>query len=350
LQRNGRCSVQRALQHDWLTTTTTNTNTGNLEQDMAVSAIPLVQQPQMEHGRTCRQPQQPTTAEMATVILSKKLEEKKSKLKNKMKQWTVKIPSTPPPHEPPWSMTTPATAAMTPESCGTMTIGDDDRAEDRCHFVNSPISIVDDPTVAAEETTTSATTRTATTRATRSSAVNEIGKKQQQQQSKRTNLDDFFLSSTNSSTTVVPDEFKALREAFDDLKSAHTDVTAKDLKAILRQRKKYTEEEVETWFDRANLVEDSRKVKFTELLTEAIHSRRRIERARVNEAFQFIDKDRQGFVTVGNLRAILGTKNSDYIEILIKEADQKRDGRIRYGAFQEVLNRWNEREESGSLL
>jgi Ca2+-binding EF-hand superfamily protein len=322
LQRNGRCSVQRALQHDWLTTTTSST-TENL-----------------------------AAAEMATVIqnnnkMKKQEKKKESKMKKKNKQMSVKIPSTPPPPDTPRSLTTPATATMTPESCGTMTRilddGDDEGEgeEEICHFVNSPISIVDDP---AGETTTT-TTRTSTTRATRSSTVNEISKKQQQ--SRRTNLDD-FLSSTSS--TVVPDEFKALREAFDDLKSAHTDVTAKDLKAILRQRKKYTEEEVETWFDRANLVEDSRKVKFTELLTEAIHSRRRVERARVAEAFQHIDKDRQGFVTVGNLRAILGTKNSDYIEILIKEADQKRDGRIRYAAFQEVLNLWNEREESVSLL
>jgi Ca2+-binding EF-hand superfamily protein len=356
LQRNGRCSVQRALQHDWLITTTTTT-TGNLAHDVAVSAIP----PPMEHRRRQQQQQLllPTAAaaEMATVIQNNsnnKKDKKESKMKkHKNKQVvSVKIPLTPPPPDTPRSLTTPATAAMTPESCGTMTrvLDDDDdgddRAEERCHFVNSPISIVDaDP---AEETTTTTTTRTFTTRATRSSTVNEMSKKQQPQQSRRTNLDD-FLSST-SSNNVVPDEFKALREAFDDLKSAHTDVTAKDLKAILRQRKKYTEEEVETWFNRANLVEDSRQVKFTELLTEAIHSRRRVERARVAEAFQHIDKDRQGFVTVGNLRAILGTKNSDYIEILIKEADQKRDGRIRYAVFQEVLNFWNEREESGSLL
>lgn len=153
-------------------------------------------------------------------------------------------------------------------------------------------------------------------------------------------LDDFL---------ATPDDFKNLREAFDDLKSANTEVTAKDLKNILRKRKNYTEEEVDAWFQ-GDKFEDISKLKFTELLSSVIQSRRRLERARVAEAFQCIDKDRQGFVTVGNLRAILGTKNSDYIEQVIKEADGSRDGRIRYEAFQEVLNRWNEREEDGSVL
>jgi len=47
---------------------------------------------------------------------------------------------------------------------------------------------------------------------------------------------------------------------------------------------------------------------------------------------------------VGNLRAVLGSDNSEYIEKMMKEADVKRDGRITYDKFKEVLERWNRTE------
>jgi Ca2+-binding EF-hand superfamily protein len=330
LQQNGPCTVQMAQNHDWFQMTTAPSSSARTKNGLVVN------------GQR-RLPPPPTTAAPAK---SKTKGSSKPIKDAKKPSWSV--PSTPPHHESAswWTTSTPATAAMTPDSCGaTTTTTTTDR---RGHFIQSPISIVDhnadntnddiemdDPAkmMAADRAMTTTPTRTV-------AAVQEI------------------LSSSTASVIVVPEEFLELRQAYDDLKSfkAHTTdnvVTAQDLKAILRERKTYTEEEVETWFCRAHLWEDtnSRQVKFTELLHEAIRSRRRVERARVAEAFSSIDKDRQGFVTVGNLRAILGMKHvlSDHMEAIIKEAaDQRRDGRIRYHAFQEVLRRWNEQETAES--
>jgi Ca2+-binding EF-hand superfamily protein len=309
LQQNGPCTVKMAQHHDWFVQTTTNHTTTTA---LFKSSPARTKTNGLVNGQR-RLPPPPTTTTK---------NKGSSNQPKKAKKPSLFVPSTPPPphQESAWwtTNTTPATAAMTPESCGgTATTTTTDRGQ----FVPSPISIVDH----------------------NNNDTND-----------NIDMQDVY------DPIVVPEEFLELRQAYDDLKSskAHTTdnvVTAQDLKTILRERKTYTEEEVETWFGRAHLWEDSnsRQVKFTALLHEAIRSRRRIERARVAEAFMSIDKDRQGFVTVGNLRAILGTKHvlSDHMEAIIKEAaDQRRDGRIRYHEFQEVLRRWNEQEtteESG---
>jgi Ca2+-binding EF-hand superfamily protein len=306
LQQNGPCTVQMAQNHDWFQMTTAPSSSARTKNGLVVN------------GQR-RLPPPPTTAAPAK---SKTKGSSKPIKDAKKPSWSVPfVPSTPPPpHQESakwWTTnTTPATAAMTPDSScgGTATSTTTDRGQ----FVPSPISIVD-----------------------HNNDTND-----------NIDMQDVY------DPIVVPEEFLELRQAYDDLKSskAHTTdnvVTAQDLKTILRERKTYTEEEVETWFRGAHLWEDSnsRQVKFTALLHEAIRSRRRVERARVVEAFMSIDKDRQGFVTVGNLRAILGTKHvlSDHMETIIKEAaDQRRDGRIRYHEFQDVLQRWNEQETAES--
>ena len=45
-------------------------------------------------------------------------------------------------------------------------------------------------------------------------------------------------------------------------------------------------------------------------------------------------------MTVGNLRALLGTSNSEQINQLIKEASKK-DGTVTYDRFEEVFSRIN---------
>lgn len=137
------------------------------------------------------------------------------------------------------------------------------------------------------------------------------------------------------SPSQTPSDFADLRDAFHEVDN-EGEVTIAKLREKLRS--KYTEEEVNSWVKNGNF-DDSRNVKYKEFLAEAIRSRRHIERLRVQEAFEKIDKGKQGFVTVGNLRAVLGADNSEYIEKMMKEADTKRDGRITYEKFKEVLER-----------
>lgn len=143
-----------------------------------------------------------------------------------------------------------------------------------------------------------------------------------------------------SQSATTPAEFEDLRDVFKDVESVQSGgaVTVGDLKQSLR--KKYTAEEVDSWLSDAKL-QDTSTVKYKEVLARAIRSRRHLDLQRVKEAFEKIDKGRQGFVTVGNLRAVLGTDNSENIEQIMKEANTKKDGRISYEKFQEVVNQWH---------
>jgi Ca2+-binding EF-hand superfamily protein len=135
---------------------------------------------------------------------------------------------------------------------------------------------------------------------------------------------------------ATPEEFMDLRDAFDEAAadSVGGDVNVDVLKAKLKT--KYTEAEVNSWFQ-GDKYEDTRVLDYHVFLRKAIQNRRTIEVQRVDTAFKTIDKGRRGFVTVGNLRAVLGTDNSENIELLLKAADTKRDGRITYDNFERAV-------------
>jgi len=179
-----------------------------------------------------------------------------------------------------------------------------------------------------------------------------------------------FEPMSPESPSQTPADFHDLRDFFRQASDDEGKVTMVELRERLRSTN-YTEEEVNSWFS-GDHFDDSRNLNYKAILSEAIRSRRKIERLRVEEAFQKIDKGKQGmcilvsmliehqssltlkhsiyflnlqgFVTVGNLRAVLGSDNSEYIEKMMKEADTKRDGRITYEKFKEVLQRWNRTE------
>jgi Ca2+-binding EF-hand superfamily protein len=142
-------------------------------------------------------------------------------------------------------------------------------------------------------------------------------------------------------TDTTPEEFMDLRNAFDEVTTENNDgivvVTIDTLKQRLRTR--YTEEEVNSWFQNEKS-EDTRNINYKVFLKKVIQNRRTIEIQRVDTAFKKIDKGRHGYVTVGNLRAVLDRDNikiDDNIEQIIKAADTKRDGRISYENFEHVV-------------
>lgn len=154
----------------------------------------------------------------------------------------------------------------------------------------------------------------------------------------KTDATELMTSLDHFSDTETPDEFLDLKTVFDEVESVKSgQVTVADLKASLRR--KYTEEEVNSWFNHSKF-ENRETVAYREILATAIASRRRIELTRVEDAFNKIDNGRQGFVTVGNLRAVLGTNNSELIEKMIKEVNK--NGKITHDKFIEVLNSYND--------
>lgn len=140
---------------------------------------------------------------------------------------------------------------------------------------------------------------------------------------------------TPQSPNEIPADLQDIREAFSDANGGVVSLVE------LRERLKttYREDEVNTWIKNGNFG-DNRSVRYEEFLSSIIKARRKIDIIRVEEAFQRIDKGEQGYVTVGNLRAVLGTDNSEFIEQLIKKANSKRDNKIAFDQFKEVLQQY----------
>jgi Ca2+-binding EF-hand superfamily protein len=143
----------------------------------------------------------------------------------------------------------------------------------------------------------------------------------------------------DSTEADTPEEFMDLRNAFDEVTTGSEDnlVTIDTLKKRLRTR--YKEEEVNTWFQ-GEKAQDTRSLNYKVFLKKVIQNRRTIEIQRVDTAFKKIDKGRQGYVTVGNLRAVLDRDNitiNDNMEQIIKAADTNRDGKISYENFEHVV-------------
>jgi Ca2+-binding EF-hand superfamily protein len=146
------------------------------------------------------------------------------------------------------------------------------------------------------------------------------------------------------SETQTPDEFVDLRDVFHEVTTGSTEngstnvVTMEAFKERLRAR--YTEEEVNSWFTGHEKYEDPKNLDYKVFLRKVIQNRKSIEIQRVDTAFKLIDKGKHGFVTVGNLRAVLGKDNNENIEQLIKAADTNRDGKISYENFERVVQNY----------
>ena len=55
------------------------------------------------------------------------------------------------------------------------------------------------------------------------------------------------------------------------------------------------------------------------------------------DAFRVFDRDDSGFITAANLREALQTDEGEYIDMLIKEADEQGDGQISFKDFCNLL-------------
>lgn len=83
-------------------------------------------------------------------------------------------------------------------------------------------------------------------------------------------------------------------------------------------------------------------INYTEFLAAALEAQGTIEEYRLAEAFDLIDTDDSGCISRDDLKKILGASRDDeYIDRLISEADFKKDGKISY---EEFLHFFSERK------
>jgi len=90
-------------------------------------------------------------------------------------------------------------------------------------------------------------------------------------------------------------------------------------------------------------VDGTGEVEYSEFLAATIEAHNGIDEQRLAEAFDRIDCDDSGYITVANLADMLGSNvPKSYLSNIIEEADIKKDKRISY---EEFLALWNDDED-----
>jgi len=134
------------------------------------------------------------------------------------------------------------------------------------------------------------------------------------------------------------EEIFELRKVFDEFDTLNTGtLTLAEFKAALT-RFNYSDDEIETIFRKVD-VNQTNVINYTEFLAASLETQGSIEEYRLSEAFDQMDSDDSGYISRENLRDLLGKHSSEaLIDKLMEEADLKKDGRISYEEFLQVLS------------
>jgi len=118
-------------------------------------------------------------------------------------------------------------------------------------------------------------------------------------------------------------------EAMDTEKNGR--ISMQELKQVLGEN--VADSELQTMMSSLDFNHDD-KFSYTDFLAAMMTSRIAQNEMHVRSAFNRLDKDGSGFITLANLREVLGTShNGEEVESLLKEADLSGDGQISYEEF-----------------
>lgn len=135
------------------------------------------------------------------------------------------------------------------------------------------------------------------------------------------------------------EEIGFLRNTFGKFDTSNDgEIQLDEFKAALSQNYSYTDEEMETMFHGID-VDGTGKVHYIEFLAATIEAHGNLDEERLAEAFDRLDSDDSGIITVKNLKEFLGEDLPDtYLEKVIDEASFSQDHTISY---EEFLALWN---------
>jgi len=138
-----------------------------------------------------------------------------------------------------------------------------------------------------------------------------------------------LIAHKSSSSEIVE-----LRKAFDAYDTTNNGVISlSEFKAAMNSSASYTENDVETIFKTLDTGNDG-QIYYTEFLAATLEAHGRIVEETLADAFDRMDSDDTGFISVQNLRDFLGKDSSEEKVIkLMKEADLDGDGRISFEEF-----------------
>lgn len=144
-------------------------------------------------------------------------------------------------------------------------------------------------------------------------------------------------------------EIVQLRKAFDAFDTANNGVISySEFKAAMNKSGNYTESDMKEIFQTLDAGNDG-KIYYTEFLAATLEAHGRIVEETLADAFDRMDVDDTGFISVQNLRDFLGSDaTEDKIKQLMAEADLDGSGRITFDDFL-MLFRKSQTEMKRSL-
>lgn len=135
-------------------------------------------------------------------------------------------------------------------------------------------------------------------------------------------------------------ELRAVFDEFDTLNSGT--ITLAEFKAAL-MRFSYSDDEIEEIFRKVD-INQTNVINYTEFLAATLETQGVIEEYRLSECFDQMDSDDSGYISRENLRDLLGKHSSEsFIDLLMEEADLKKDGRISYEEFIQVVTKGHQK-------
>eukprot|EP00977_Amphora_coffeiformis_P005628 scaffold1182_cov165-Amphora_coffeaeformis.AAC.4 len=139
------------------------------------------------------------------------------------------------------------------------------------------------------------------------------------------------------------DEIGYLRDIFQQFDTlGNGEITLPEFKTLYQEHYDFSDAELETLFHGIDL-DGTGVVHYIEFLAATIESHGSIDEERLAEAFDRLDCDDSGWITVQNLRDFLGDDVPEsYLDEVIDEADIVRDHRISYDEF---IALWNEDDD-----
>ena len=101
----------------------------------------------------------------------------------------------------------------------------------------------------------------------------------------------------------------------------------------------YEDEQIKAMFDSVD-VDETGIIHYTEFLAAALEAHGHIEEDQLAEAFDRLDADDSGFITMANLRQIMGTAyTKEKAEEFIQEADLDGNGKVCWSEFKAMFEK-----------
>jgi len=117
----------------------------------------------------------------------------------------------------------------------------------------------------------------------------------------------------------------------------HGTITLQELKQVLEDKFHVPENETRQIFDALDSNHDE-EIHYSDFLAAMINTRIALHDDILKQTFKRFDTDNSGYITVENLREVLGnTFEGEKVEALVAEADRAKDGRISYPGFVAYL-------------